>query len=96
MRICFHGTTKENADNILKSGFNVDTYFAKHLEDAIGFGGEYVFYVRFDENRFNFDIMKEDWWQFHTCEIIPPDWIWQLKSFSPETLLDNSSVVEDK
>lgn len=42
----YHGTTKENHDKILRSGcFQAGTYFAKHLEDALGYGGLHVFEV---------------------------------------------------
>lgn len=51
MKICYHGTNKKNAENILKEGFNKGTYFAKHLEDAIGFGGRYVFSVMFKKEK---------------------------------------------
>jgi len=45
----FHGTTsKKKADSILKNGFNKGTYFADHLEDALGFGGKYIFWVWID------------------------------------------------
>jgi len=45
--ICYHGTNKKNANKILKEGFKKGTYFAKHLEDALGFGGKWIFEVRF-------------------------------------------------
>ena len=44
-RIAYHGTTKENADNISKNGFKPNTYFAFNLADALEFGGEYIFSV---------------------------------------------------
>ena len=44
-RIWYHGTNKHNAKSILKHGFREGTYFAAHLEDATGYGGEYVFEV---------------------------------------------------
>jgi len=48
-RLFYHGTTKENAEKILKSGyFKEYTYFANHLEDALEFGGDYVFFVWFE------------------------------------------------
>jgi len=47
-RICFHGTKRQNAYKILKTGFKKWTYFAKHLEDALGYGGKYVFEIYFE------------------------------------------------
>ena len=74
LRICFHGTTEENAEKILAEGFNVGTYFALHLEDAIEFGGESVFFVEFDEGKFNGPVD----WQFHLRERVPPTKIKKL------------------
>lgn len=44
-RIWFHGTTEANSTLILDNGFKVDTYFARALEDALAFGGPWVFQV---------------------------------------------------
>jgi len=45
-KIWFHGTKNNDiALKILKDGFAEGTWFAAHLEDAIEYGGEYVFYV---------------------------------------------------
>ncbi len=43
--IWFHGTNYKNAVKIIKTGFKESTWFAKHLEDALIFGGRYVFEV---------------------------------------------------
>jgi RNA:NAD 2'-phosphotransferase (TPT1/KptA family) len=48
--IWYHGTTKENAESIMKEGFRKGTQFAQHLSTSIGFGGNYVFAVLFDED----------------------------------------------
>lgn len=51
-KVWWHGTNYKNAKAILKSGkFKKDTWFARHLEDAIKFGGKYVFTVTFTVNR---------------------------------------------
>ncbi len=50
MKIWYHGTTKKNASDVLKNGFQPGTYFAKHLEDALRFGGNRVFEVMFPES----------------------------------------------
>ena len=47
-RIVFHGTNKKNAEAILENGFEPRTYFVLHLEDALEFGGEYIFSVVLD------------------------------------------------
>ncbi len=92
MRICFHGTTKENADKILVEGFNVGTYFANHLECALEFGGEYVFFVRFYEDGFKNDGPLE--WQFHLRDRVLPDKIWKLVQYSKEVLLETGIMDE--
>lgn len=43
--VWFHGTNKHNSVLIRKNGFRTGTWFARHMEDAIEFGGPYVFYV---------------------------------------------------
>ncbi len=61
MKICYHGTTDEaHAESILTEGFLVGTYFARHLEDALGFGGPHVFGVVF--------AAPPEGWQF-TCPV---------------------------
>ena len=54
---CYHGTNEENSKSILKDGFREGTYFAYHLEDALTFGGQYVFLVEFDETKFKLPIL---------------------------------------
>ena len=49
---CWHGTDEEGSVSITKEGFRPDTYFANHLEDALEFGGPYVFMVKFDRDNF--------------------------------------------
>ena len=79
MRIYFHGTSKENAEKILVGGFDIGTWFAFHLEDALEFGGDYVFRVEgFDEDSFSDDVD----WQFHVLERVPPDRILRLDRYS--------------
>ena len=58
-RICYHGTDEATAEVIMESGFLPMTYFALHLEDALGFGGEHIFEVAFPHNTF-----ARDGWQF--------------------------------
>ena len=58
LTICYHGTTEKNAVLIEKVGFIAWTYFAKHLEDAVEFGGNHIFEVMFKNNEI------PDNWQF--------------------------------
>jgi hypothetical protein len=45
--VWFHGTnSKEMVSEIEKEGFQAGTYFAQHMEDAVIFGGAYVFFVK--------------------------------------------------
>ena len=66
-RLCYHGTIKQNAAMITKQGFARHTFFAKHLEDALGYGGEYIFVVAFDSKKL------PDGWQFITRSKISPN-----------------------
>lgn len=92
MRICFHGTDEESADSIRAEGFRIGTYFAAHLEDALAMGGPFVFFVSFDEGKFNPGDPGDEW-QFHVREVIPPDKIWKLIRYDQERLMFNPSVV---
>jgi hypothetical protein len=49
--VWFHGTSPENAAIIERDGFKEGTWFARHMEDAVEFGGPVVFFVgvRFSE-----------------------------------------------
>jgi hypothetical protein len=64
---CYHGTSKENADKILNKGFKPDSWFARHIEDALGMGGSTILCVKF-ENKF---IPKG--FQFHVLNAIPKE-----------------------
>ncbi len=85
MRICFHGTNKDAAEKILTEGFNVGTYFARHLEDALEFGGDSVFCVDFPKDEFD---LPDDW-QFHVDKKIPPNQIKRLTEYSPKIILNH-------
>jgi len=81
-RICFHGTHKKStAEQILKDGFNKGTYFARHLEDAICYGGRYVFYVVLKVNG--------NGWQIICDRKIQPSRIRQLVCFNPKEIYYN-------
>lgn len=91
MIICFHGTNKAKVKRILREGFRVGTYFARHLEDALKFGGPHVFAVRFEEDGFN--NMEKDWWQFHLAAVVPPEKIWKVVEYSQLLIHSNPGVV---
>lgn len=84
MLYCYHGTNKENAKLILENGFRSGTYFAHHLEDALAFGGKYVFRVEFEEDKFN----NEDdiSWQFWIENTVAPDKIKSLIKYEEEKI----------
>ncbi len=65
--ICYHGTNEKAAQLILKEGFKPDTWFARHLEDAVGYGGSHIFEVRFNVNGLPSN------WQFHDLEWVSAD-----------------------
>lgn len=46
--ICYHGTTRECAEIIRAKGFAKNAPFTTTLEDALEFGGKYVFGVAFE------------------------------------------------
>src|SRR6266850_8485923 len=49
--IWFHGTNYRSALKIERTGFRRGTWFARHMEDAVAFGGDCIFWVkvRFDK-----------------------------------------------
>jgi hypothetical protein len=64
--LCYHGTTQEKSELILRDGFKPDCWFARHMEDAVVFGGNVVLVVEFERK------LLPKGWQFHALEIIPP------------------------
>ena len=76
---CYHGTTKNNIESILKNGFKKRTYFALHLEDALEFGGVYIFRVGFN-SPLSFD------WQFRVIKNVPAKRIISLKKYTIKKL----------
>ncbi len=63
MKIMYHGTNYRNSINILKYGFKSGTFFSKHLEDALFFGGNYIFEVRI--------INEFSYWEYVCDNIVP-------------------------
>ncbi len=72
--ICYHGTNTEAAARISKTGFHPWSHFARKMNDAIAFGGNHVFSVRFEQSK-----MPDGGWQFHNRQIIPPSEIVSLE-----------------
>ena len=93
MIICFHGTNKRTVKRILREGFRKGTYFARHLEDALEFGGPFVFSVRFEEDGF-VGTNWNGWWQFHTAEKISVAKIWKVVEYHQLLIHDNPGVVK--
>lgn len=87
MRIYFHGTNnKKIANKILKTGFKVGTYYAKHLEDALCYGGKYVFEVAIDFDKTPLD------WQIIASNVISPNRIVSFRKYSTETYKKNDNL----
>lgn len=95
LHIVYHGTSKENAEKILRDGFKKYTYFAKNLRDAIGFGGGYVFEVVLKHNH------NPEWFEHFRCwqtmnkEHISPDKIVSLKKYSEKEVFVNEELRRD-
>jgi len=89
-KIYWHGTTsKKKVQSILKNGFNKGTWFACHLEDALEFGGKYVFAVVIEWEK------KIKTWQICADERIPPDTILRVEKFTVEKIYENEKPSSD-
>lgn len=90
LQIVYHGTNEANAKKILKHGFKIGTYFATHLEDSLGFGGNYVFEVAFPSSA-----IPKGTWQFTTVQQLPPRLIVQLTKYGQaKKILENELLGE--
>jgi hypothetical protein len=88
LKVCYHGTDEESAASIFKEGFNSGTYFSEHLEDALGFGGSYVFEVCFPKGT-----TSQSDWQFTTQERISPARIVRCRRIEiAEVLYENKAL----
>lgn len=86
MQIVYHGTNKTAAFKILKNGFKEGTYFAVHLEDAIGYGGLYVFEVVFPSS-----LIQKGQWQICTFNPLQPESIVRMTKFNKsDSIIDNN------
>lgn len=91
MQIVYHGTSKKNAEEISKEGFKIDTYFATHLEDSLGYGGEYIFEVAYPSGA-----IPKGAWQFTTGVAVPPKAIISLTKYNPAKSLIKNEVARRK
>jgi len=48
--IAYHGTCAENVQSILDNGFQPESWFARWIDDAIAYGGPFVFAVYFSDD----------------------------------------------
>lgn len=71
MILAYHGTVENNVIPIQHSGFRMGTYFAFKVEDALEFGGPYVFTVGFSSDPLMWHGVP-DGWQFWIQEQLPP------------------------
>lgn len=80
----YHGTGRDNALSIMKTGFRKGTFFTPYLDSALVFGGEYVFAVWLENERI--EDFGEDNWQFTIPEDWGPDRIVSLVHYQCEML----------
>ena len=88
MPIWYHGTDKDSAEIILKEGFQLDTYFGKHMEDALNYGGDYIFTIFFKDD-------PTDYWEYRNAKTIPLSEIFMLYRIN-KTRLYYSKEVEHR
>lgn len=84
----YHGTSRRTAHEILKYGFEQGTYFARSMEDALNFGGHWIFEVWFDE-----DPLPYPAWQWRCPEVVSPNQIHLLVKLEP-SIIYRSRIVE--
>ncbi len=86
--IVYHGTSLVNSRRIFKEGFKKGTYFAKHLEDAIGYGGLYVFDVAYPAH-----LISKQSWQYIAGEAVLPEFIIQLTKYNRSRVVFDNMVL---
>ena len=89
LRMCFHGTDASAAAEILRSGFiGKNSYFATHLEDALEFGGPYIFFAVFADDRvFG--------WQFCWPRRLSMDRVAELRIYSSTSVFKVQSLLDE-
>ncbi len=91
MLIVYHGTDKVSASKIMKEGLSEGTYLAIHLEDAIGYGGNYVFEIAYPSCG-----IPSDNWQFKTRKDVASEFIVRLTKYNPSKVLLDNMVLRHK
>ena len=81
----YHGTTRENAQEILDDGFRAGTHFARNMETALFQGGDFIFEVFFEED-------PSTYWQWVCPEVVPVSEIHLLIQTSPVVLYRSEEV----
>ncbi len=89
--IVYHGTKVVEARKILKEGFKEGTYFAKHLEDAIGYGGNYVFEVAY-----LYSMTSKLPIIFRCQQNVPSEFIVQLTRYNPSKVIIDNMVLRHR
>jgi len=84
--IVYHGTNVVNARKILREGFKEGTYFAIHMEDALGYGGAYLFEVVCPTH-----LIPKGCWQFRAAII--PEFIVRLTKYNPAKIMVDNMVL---
>jgi len=87
--ICYHGTNKKAAEFILNEGFKPDTWFARHLEDAISYGGNHIFEVMFKVKGLPPN------WQFRNLERVSVSRIVAYYIVDKVTIFSNEKLREE-
>jgi hypothetical protein len=96
MQIVYHGTDEATAKKILKKGFKPGTFFALHLEDSVGFGGNYIFEVAVESASLPKPSKKLGTdWEFIATDRVPPSQIVQLKHYpKAKSITENKALSE--
>ena len=82
-RIYYHGTNRSAVLEIQKVGFSPGTYFADGLQDALGYGGDWVFEVILPER-------PGAGWQIIEPHRVPPKQIVSLTQYTASVKLNNA------
>lgn len=84
MCVCYHGTDLNAASQILLEGFAPGAHFARHLEDALSYGGTHVFEVAF------MALEVGEHWQFVEEKAVPRERIVGLKKYTVQTVQEDT------
>lgn len=105
--IAYHGTNRVSAISIIKNGFRRNTYFAKHLEDALTYARAtiglnqikeiYIFGVVFDSETHHIPDFWEDVnkWQFRSKEVIYSSSIAKYFMIELTEIYENKNLIKN-